>query len=140
MRTSQSSNGSPKRSKRLDQPFDPGVLRRAEEIVEGYRIILEPSKELGFIGSSVELPMVFADGRTPDACVKATRSALTVTVATMMEMRKPPPTAKGTRTEQVNVRLSAQEKLALETAAAGSGFRGISDFVRAAALEKSFGR
>jgi predicted RNase H-like HicB family nuclease len=113
------------------------LLRRAEEIVEGYRVILEPSEELGFIGSAIEIPTVFADGRTPDACVKAVRAALTVAVVTIIEMGKRPPTGKVSRTEQVNIRLSAEEKLVLETAAAGLGFRGISDFVRAAAIEKS---
>jgi uncharacterized protein (DUF1778 family) len=34
----------------------------------------------------------------------------------------------------VNLRLSAEEKLRLETAAQRKGFRGLSDFIRAAAL------
>ena len=46
----------------------------------------------------------------------------------------PPPASEGVRTEQVNIRFSAEEKLALETAARQHGFRSVSDYVRAAAL------
>ena len=46
----------------------------------------------------------------------------------------PPPAGEGARTEQVNIRFSAEERLALETAARQQGFRGVSDYVRAAAL------
>jgi uncharacterized protein (DUF1778 family) len=46
----------------------------------------------------------------------------------------PPPASEEMRVEQVNVRLTAEEKLALETAAQSKGYKGLSDFVRAAAL------
>lgn len=123
---------------RLDpaRPFTASILRRAGEIADKYRVILEPNDELGFIGSAIEMPTVFADGATPDRCVKATRQALTIAVATMLEAGKRPPVAKGRRAFQINVRLTAEEKLALEEAAANLGFRGISEFVRAAALNR----
>ncbi len=137
MPTSKKSNGSSVRSKRVDGPFDPGVLRRARAIVGDYRIILEPDEKLGYIGSSIELPTVFADGKSPDACVKATREALAVAVATMLETGKRPPVSRSQRTQQVNVRLTPDERLALEEAAGGLGFKGVSDFVRAAALDRT---
>lgn len=103
----------------------------------GYRLILESNDELGYIGSSVEIPTVMADGRTPDACVKATREALAVALATMLEMGRRPPTGRATRNVQVNVRLTAEEKLAMEAAAHRMGFKGVSDFVRTAALDRT---
>lgn len=136
MSTSRKSNGSLTRRKRIDRPFDAAVLSRARSVVADYRIILEPDETLGYLGSAIEMPMVFADGRTPDQCVKAVREALSVAVATMLEMGKRPPVARGQRTQQVNVRLSPDEKLALEEAASQMGFKGLSDYVRAAALHR----
>lgn len=112
-------------------------MERAEKIVDDYRIILEHSEELGFVGSSIEIPTVFADGQSPDQCVAATRTALKVAVATMLEMGRRPPMGRGQRNIQINVRLTPDEKLALEEAAARFGFKGISDYVRSAALRQS---
>ena len=134
MRTSKRSNGSSAKRKAVDRPFDPAVLSHARSMVGDYRLVLEPDEELGYIGSSIELPTVFADAKTPDACVKATREALTVAVATMLELGKRAPSGRRQRTQQVNIRLTPDERLALEEAAARQGFKGVSDFVRTAAL------
>lgn len=134
MRTSKKSNGSSAKRKVVDRPFDPAVLSHARSIVSDYRLVLEPDEELGFIGSAIEMPTVFADANTPDACVKATRQALTVAVATLLELGKRPPSGRHQRSQQVNIRLTPDERLALEEAATQLGFKGISDFVRAAAL------
>ena len=134
MSTSKKSNGSLTKRKRIDRPFDAALFSRARSIVADYRIILEPDEKLGYVGSAIEMPTVFANGGTPDACVKAVREALAVAVATMLELGKRPPVGRGQRTQQVNVRLSPDEKLALEAAAAQMGFKGLSDYVRAAAL------
>ena len=131
------SNGSSVKRKSVDRPFDRAVLYHARSIVGDYRMVLEPEEELGYIGSSIELPTVFADAKTPDSCVKATREALTVAVATMLELGKRPPTGRHQRTQQVNVRLTPDERLALEEAASRLGFKGVSDFVRAVALERT---
>ncbi len=119
-----------------DRPFEADILKRAREITARDRLVLEPDPELGFIGRSLELPTVFADGKTADACVAATREALETAVATMLEMGQAPPAPaeRGVRQAQVNIRLTAEEKLLLEESARRRGFRGISDFVRAAAL------
>jgi len=82
------------------------------------------------------MPTVFADGQTPDACVRAVREALTVAVATMLENGKRPPTSANRRSVQVNIRLTPDEKLALEEAASRMGFKGLSDFIRHAALNR----
>ncbi len=125
-----------KRGKALDRPFEAAILRRAKRMAEQYRLILEPDDEVGFVGHAVELPNVFADGRTANECVRAMREALTAAVATMLEagQRPPAPSAEGKRLMQVNVRLTANEKQILEEMARQSGYRSVSDFVRAAAL------
>jgi predicted RNase H-like HicB family nuclease len=111
-------------------------VRKAKKIVSDYRIILERNERLGFIGSSVELPTVFADAKTPEKCYRAAEDALIVAVATMIEcgQRPPQPASAGRRTEQVNVRLTAEEKLLFANAAMNLGFKGISDFIRSTAL------
>ena len=120
----------------LDRPFDPAILDQAKEIVFRYRLILEPHEELGFMGTSIEMPLVFGDGTTPDACVRETREALISAIATMLEKGEAPPapSTEELRTEQVNIRLTPREKLLLEEAARSKGFRGLSDFVRTTTL------
>jgi predicted RNase H-like HicB family nuclease len=119
-----------------DGTFDTAVLRRARKIAERYRIVLEANEELGYIGSSIELPNVFADGKSPDECVSAAREALTVAVVTMIErgLEPPIPASTGLRKAQVNVRLNAEEKYRLQEAARRLGFKGLGDFIRATAL------
>jgi predicted RNase H-like HicB family nuclease len=120
----------------LDRPFDRAILNQAHEIAASYRLILEPNDEVGFMGTSLEMPNVWGDGRTPDHCVRETREALVSVIATMLEKGEAPPvpSAEGRRTEQINIRVTAEEKLLLEEAARNKGFRGISDFVRSTTL------
>lgn len=77
-----------------------------------------------------------ADGRTPEACVRSIREALTVATATMIEQGEDPPVSADDsgRREQINIRVTVEEKLRLEEAAHSKGFRGISDFVRSTTL------
>jgi len=125
-----------KRALPLDRPFDPAILQQAREIASQYRLILEPNDELGYMGTSIEMPLVWGDGKTPDECVRETREALVSAIATMLEKGETPPTPSNEelRTEQVNIRVTPKEKLLLEEAARSRGFRGISDFVRSATL------
>jgi predicted RNase H-like HicB family nuclease len=124
------------KSKALERPFKESVVRKAKKIAADYRIILERNDRLGFIGTAVEFPTVFADAKTPEKCYKAIENALMVAVATMIEcgQRPPQPASAQRRTEQVNVRLTAEEKLLFSNAAANLGFKGISDFIRNTAL------
>jgi len=126
------------KSKKLEQPFEASVLRRAKKVIADYRLTFERNDSLVFIGSSVELPTVFADGSTIDQCYKNTREALMVAVATMIEcgQRPPQPSSAKKRTFQVNIRLSAEEKLLLANESVKRGFRGVSDFIRTSALEE----
>ena len=122
--------------KAIDRPFDESILETAQRLAGKYRLILEPDADVGYLGHALELPMVMADGKTPDACVSSLREALVAAVATMLELgqRPPTPAARSQRTAQINVRVSEEEKLMLEDAARRSGFRGVSDFVRSTAL------
>lgn len=101
-----------------------------------YALTLEACPEAGFIGSSVELPTVFADGRTANECVRKVREALTATLVTMVERgkRPPAPSREGKREAQINIRCTPREKLLLTKAAKGSGFRSVSDYIRAKVL------
>jgi uncharacterized protein (DUF1778 family) len=56
----------------------------------------------------------------------------------MLEMGRTPPTPsyKRRRNSQINVRVSAEEKIILDEAAQQRGFQGISDFLRAVALRE----
>jgi predicted RNase H-like HicB family nuclease len=121
----------------LDRPFDREIWRRAREIASGYSLVLEPEAEVGYVGSALELPNVFADGKTPDTCVKETLNALTGVVARMLELGKTPPApAKDAeqRDVQLNIRVSAREKMLIEKAAKAHGFRGVSDYLRTVAV------
>lgn len=130
--------GKAKRAKALDRPFEPAVLRRAQRTAKQYRLILEPDEELGFVGHALELPNVFADGSTANECVRSVREALTAAVATMIEagQRPPAPSAEGKRAMQINIRLTAHEKLQLEEMARQHGYRSVSDYLRATALAR----
>lgn len=121
--------------KSIARPFDPEILKRAREIVERYEVVVWV-EDGEWYGRGVELPNVMNDGKTPEECVANTRDILASTVAYLLEAGEVPPAAarEGIRTEQVNVRLTTEEKLQLESAAQRKGFRGSSDFMRSAAL------
>jgi len=124
--------------KDLKKSFKSIVLRKAKKIANDYCITIERNERLGFIGSSVEMPTVFADAKTPEQCYKSTQEALMVAVATMIEcgQRPPQPASAKKRNEQVNVRLTSEEKILLSNAASSLGFKGISDFLRSAGLNR----
>ena len=120
---------------KLTRKIDRGVLKRAREIASRYTIAVEPI-DGGYLGRGLEMRGVMADGKTPDACMSQTREALIGAVAVMLEegARPPAPASAGTRQEQVNIRLTSEERALFETAAQRHGFRGLSDFLRAAGL------
>ena len=127
----------PKNSaKALDRPFDAETLAEAAKIAERYQVILA-CEDGHWYGRGLELPNVHGDGKTANQCIEDTREALTGAVAYLLEegQRPPSPAQEGTRTAQVKVRLTAEEKALLETTAKRKGYSGLSDFVRAAAIE-----
>jgi predicted RNase H-like HicB family nuclease len=126
---------SPKSRKAIDRPFDRDVLDRAGKIAATYQIIIQ-FEDGEYYGRGLEMPLVMNDGKTPDDCVRATRQALTTAVATLLESGKvpPPPASEHKRSEQINIRVTPEEKLLLEQAARSRGFRGIGDYVRNTSL------
>jgi len=121
----------------IDLPFAPDILKRARKIAAHYQIVI--SFEDGeYYGRGVELPGTGDDGKTPAECVKNTREALVATVAYLLETGQTPPpaAAEGKRDQQINIRLSSEERLLLETKASQSGASGISEYIRAVALAK----
>ena len=131
-----SSKAKRKTTKRSQTSFDPAILRQAKKLVANYRLILEQPDHLGYVGSAVEMPSVFAQGKTAEACIKATRSTLTIAAATMLECeQKPPaPASAEKRDVRVKIRLSANERLQIAEIARRMGYRGVSDYIRALAL------
>lgn len=119
------------------RPFDVSLWHKAEQIAGRYSVIIREEPDVGgYLGRGVEFPLVFSDGPTLETCMKNTQQAIALVIATMLEegQTPPPPTSEGTRQEQVNVRVSGLEKLLIEDAARSRGYRGVSDFMRAAAL------
>jgi len=119
----------------LRAPFEPRVLEAAKRLAQAYDLILR-YEDREWYGHALEYPEAMGDGKTVDACVRATRQALTVAVAAMLEAGQspPPPAREGHRSAQVNVRLTPEEKAVLESRAKAKGFRGLSDFIRTAVL------
>ncbi len=129
------SDRSRKSRRKIDAPFSPDLLRRAKALADRYQIVV--SFEDGeYYGRGLELPFVMDDGKTAESCIANTREALAVTIATMIEQGEAPPSPASDekRDQQINIRLSAMEKAALEEAARQAGYSGVSEFVRAAAL------
>lgn len=120
----------------LSRPFGAEILARAQELAHKYRIILEPNDECGYIGSSLELPQVYADGVTPDGCVNAVREALTAAVAYLLESGQTPPLPPSdqVRNKQVNIRVTETEQRRLREAARANGFTDMSEYVRSRSL------
>jgi hypothetical protein len=82
------------------------------------------------------MPLAMGDGKSPDQCIDSTRAAMFAAAATILEQGRtlPVPSVEGNRSEQINIRLTAEEKLLLEQQARRQGFRGLSDLVRSAIL------
>ena len=129
------------RSAKVDRPFNSAVLERARRIAERYRIIIR-HEDGEYYGQALELPGAMNDGQTPAECIENTIDIVTTTIAAMLEQGEIPPlpASDERRDEQVNVRLSKLEKLTFEEAARSRGFRGLSDFMRAATLSSMSGK
>ena len=121
----------------IDRPFRKGIVEEARRIAGRYKIILE-DEDGHWYGHGLELSGANGDGKTVQAAVKDTREAMVGIVAYMLEegQRPPAPAREGVRSVQVNIRLTPEEKAALESQSRAGGFRGLSDFIRAAALSE----
>lgn len=127
-----------RKSAELKKPIDRRTLADAREVAARYQVILA-EEDTEWTGRGLELPNVFGAGKTPEACIRDTREAFTLAVAYLLEQGRQPPAAarEGNRSMQVNVRLTPEEKALLESAARRKGYQGMSDFMRAAAIESA---
>lgn len=127
---------SKKSARAIDRAFDAHTMAKAKKIAEQYQVILA-FEDGHWYGRGLELSNIHGDGKTVNQCVENTREAFAGWVAYLLEegQRPPTPAREGTRTAQVNVRLTSEEKVLLEATAKRKGFSGLSDFVRAAAME-----
>jgi len=100
---------------------------------------MTPEPGVGYLGRTIEMPFVMADGKSIETCAAQLLEGTAAAIASMLEQgaEPPSPAREGKRDQQVNIRLTAEEKLALEGLASKEGFRSISDYVRAAALRRS---
>lgn len=129
-----------KTEKATDRPFSDDVWRRAQRIAGRYQFLVKHDPdEPYFYAFGVEAKGAMGGGETIAECETDIREAMTLWVATMLEQgRRPPePAADEKRTAQLNVRLTENEKARIEDAARHAGYRGVADFVRAAALDKA---
>jgi len=128
----------PKRAQ-LSSTFAPDIWHQATEIAARYRIVLAFEEGLGYVGRTAEMPYVTADDRDEQSCLFKTREATAAAIAALLtEGDKPPlPAADAKRDQQVNIRVSSEEKERLETAATQAGFRSVSDFIRTAGLDRA---
>ena len=121
-----------------DRPFDSAAWSESERLVCQYQVVLHCEDDHWY-GRGLEFPKVFADGATADECVAETRKAMQGVVAFLIESGKSPPAParEGARHQQVNVRLTSEERLLFESAARRKGFAGLSDFFRSAATNEA---
>src|SRR4051812_22991531 len=89
-----------------------GTIAAARQAMREYTFLIEPDEELGFVGSAMEMPTVMSDGRSRNECVADLEFALETALGAMVEQGKPlpDPVSSATRSEQVNIRLTAREK------------------------------
>ena len=123
------------KGKRIDRPFAPKILAEARALADRYQVVVW-FEDGEYHGRGVELPFTFGGGKTPGACVENTRRGFVLDAASMIEAGETPPApaAEGKRDQQINVRVTSEEKLILESAARRAGAAGLSDFVRSRAL------
>ncbi len=116
-------------------PFDKSILAAAKRIVDAYDIVMR-REEGEWVGHALEYPEALGVGKTVQRCMEETRKSLLAGVASMLEDGEAPPAParQNVRSEQVNLRLTPEEKAVLESRSRTKGFRGIADYVRALAL------
>lgn len=127
------------KSKKLNKPFDKKILAEAKKAVDKYEIILTHANNEWY-GKILEIPTVLGDGKTPDKCIKNTKEAMEAVLAHLLEKGNviPIPACEGIRTEQVNIRLTIEEKTILDAAAHSQGYKGLGDFIRSRALAPQY--
>lgn len=125
----------PKGSVKIDNTPSAKHDAQAAKLADRYRITLWQD-EGEWWGRCVELPNCLGNGKTPEAAFAATKQAVIASLASDLAdgIPVPLPAREGVRSEQVNIRLSADEREAIEANAIAAGFKGLADYIRAVAL------
>lgn len=125
------------RTKPAFPPLDAETIERARAIAEQYRLLLDVDEQGVHLVTAMEMPRVLASAKTLDECVRKSREMLTVAVASLLRAGKSPPLPSSVqrRDEQINIRVSSEEKVRLEAVARQNGFRSVSDYIRRRALD-----
>src|SRR5437016_7629243 len=102
----------------LRKPFARDILAKARKLARTYQVLIW-FEDGEYYGRGLELPFTAADGKTPQECFENVGEAFVSTIALMLERGETPPRAasEAQRTEEVNVRMSVQERLRAEEAA-----------------------
>src|SRR5688572_33491903 len=97
--------------------FAPAVLARAKALAGRYGMVVRFDRADGaYAARVIELPLVVGFGNSPQAAAREALALAVTTVAFAIEEGRQPP-APGLdepRTEQINFRLSVEEKARLE--------------------------
>jgi predicted RNase H-like HicB family nuclease len=109
-------------------------VARARPIAEKYQMVIWREDD-EFYGRGVELPNSYGDGKTVEECANSTRESFVATVASLLQdgYEPPSPATEGKRDQQINIRVTSEERLLLETKARQSGASGISEYIRSMA-------
>lgn len=121
----------------IDRPFAGDVEARAAELVRQYAIVSRYNEQDGeWHAHAMEYPEAIGVGESEVDAIDAARQSAEIGVCVMLEegQRPPAPAREQIRTQQINVRVTPEEKAFLETRSREKGFRGLSDFVRAKAM------
>ena len=113
-------------------------VETAQRLIDAYDIVMR-LEEGEWVGHALEYPEAIGVGKTVQQCMDETRKSLLIGVASMLQdgLTPPIPARQGVRSEQVNLRLTPEEKAVLESRSRTKVFRGIADYVRSSALEKA---
>ena len=112
------------------------LLSKARGFALRYRIILTPTDDGSFIANAMELPGIIIQEATLTKVVEELHNVLIeVIVRLLREGNAPPQPTAGRRLEQVNVKLSLEERSLMESAARARGNRGVADYLRQLGLE-----
>ncbi len=122
--------------KNLD--LDESELLRASTWAKRYRIVLHQLEDGNFVARGLELPGAIVTRVTADQAVSACRHTMTVAVAVLLREggRPPVPAVEQKLDEQVNFRVTREDRLRIEDAAHTAGYRGVSEYVRNAVLSR----
>lgn len=121
----------------IDAPFDPAVLRRARRHASAFgRTTLFDAESGEWVSRCVELPDTIGVGDSARDAMKELTENLAVWFAYLAEQGDPwPDPSSAPRSEQVNIRLTVQERAEFEAAAKRLGLSSIADLVRLSVLD-----